>query len=206
MCLSNTTVEEQVFAIPTAELWKILTYDKAGLIKGNSDVLNRIVQHGLFRKRSELEEDPSFKQLIPYGVISHNGSYYLFRRTSGQTEKRLLNQLHLGVGGHMNPGGTGVLDEQYLAGELKREFFEEVRLFNGCTIENIAFIGFINDDSIPVSRVHLGLLYEIRVSDKYVAIHETDKMKAEWVAKADLPAYYDRMETWTRIAYDQYIR
>lgn len=205
MCLNNTALEEQVFAIPTAELWKILTYDDAGLIKGNSDVLNRIVQHGLFRKRSALEEDPSFKQLIPYGIISHHGSYYLFRRTSGQTEKRLLNQLHLGVGGHMNPGRTGVLDEHYLVDELKREFFEEVRLFNGCTIENIAFIGFINDDSIPVSRVHLGLLYEIRVSGKDVAIHETDKMEAAWIAKTDLAAVYDRMETWTRIAFDQYI-
>ncbi len=205
MCLSSTTLEESVFAIPTAELWKILTYNAEGLIKGNGDVLSRILQQGLFRKRSALEEDPSFKQLIPYGIISQKESYYLFRRTSGQTEKRLLNQLHLGVGGHMNPGRTGVLDEQYLVDELKREFFEEVRLFNGCVIENIAFIGFINDDSLPVSRVHLGLLFDIRVSNPSVAIHETDKMEAAWIAKADLPAYYDRMETWTRIAFDQYI-
>jgi predicted NUDIX family phosphoesterase len=202
----NTTLEEYVFAIPTAELWKILTYNEEGLIKGNRNDLQRIVQHGSFHRRSALEEDPSFKQIIPYGIISHDESYYLFKRTSGQTEKRLLNQLHLGVGGHMNPGGTGVLDEQYLIGELKREFLEEVRLFNGCVIENIAFIGLINDDSIPVSRVHLGLLYDIRVSSTNVAIHETDKMEAAWIAKADLAAYYNRMETWTRIAFDWYIK
>jgi predicted NUDIX family phosphoesterase len=199
-------LEESVFAIPIAELWNILTHTPEGLIKGDRDVLNRIVRHGLFRKRGDLEDDPSFKQLIPYGIISHDESYYLFRRTSGQTEKRLLNQLHLGVGGHMNPGSSAVLDEQYLIGELKREFFEEVRLFNACVIENIDFIGFINDDSLPVSRVHLGLLYDIRVSSKFVMINETDKMEAAWIAKADLEAYYDKMETWTRIAFDQYIK
>ena len=69
MCINNTTLEELVLAIPTDDLWELLTYKEIGLIKGNRDVLNRIVQNGLFRKRSELEEDPSFKQIIPYAII-----------------------------------------------------------------------------------------------------------------------------------------
>ena len=93
MCLTITDLEESVFAISTDDLWKLLTYTEKGLIKGNSDVLNRIVQYGLFRKRSELEEDPSFKQIIPYAIISNKESFYLFKRTSGQTEKRLHNKL-----------------------------------------------------------------------------------------------------------------
>ena len=71
MCLTSVTLEELVFAIPTDDLWKLLTYKEIGLIKENSDVLNRIIQNGLFRKRSELERDPSFKQLIPYAIISN---------------------------------------------------------------------------------------------------------------------------------------
>lgn len=206
MCLNNTHLEESVFAIPTGALWKLLTYKEKGLIKGNRDVLNRIVQHGLFRKRSELEEDPAFKQIIPYGIISHNESYYLFQRTSGQAEKRLQNKLHLGVGGHMNPGRSEGPGEEYLIDELKRELFEEVRLINGCVIEKIEFIGFINDDSIPVGRVHFGLLYNIHVSSEYLEINEPDKMTAVWVAKTDLAEYYENMETWSRFAIDQYIR
>ncbi len=199
-------MEELVFAIPTDVLWKLLTYKEKGLIKGNSDVLNRIVQNGLFRKRSELEEDPSFKQIIPYAIISNKESFYLFTRTSRQTEKRLHNKLHLGVGGHMNPGSSKEPGEQYLINELKREFFEEVKLLNGCLIEDIEFIGFINDDSIPVGRVHIGLLYNIHVSNKYVVINETDKMSADWIDKTDLADYYEEMETWTKIAIDYYIK
>ncbi len=206
MCLNNTALEESVFAIPTSELWKLLAYNENGLIRGNSHDLNRIVQHGQFRKRSELEEDPSFKQIIPYGIISHEEFYYLFTRKPGQREKRLQYKLHLGVGGHVNPGSAMVPGDQYLVNELKREFIEEVKPFNGCMIEDIEFIGFINDESIPVSRVHIGLLYDIHVSNKNLAVNEPEKMKAEWIAKADLADYYEKMETWTRIAFDQYIR
>jgi len=223
VCLTGITLEELVFAIPTDDLWKLLTYKETGLIKGNSHVLNRIVQNGLFRKRSELEKDPSFKQIIPYAIISNkepesrtwldklrgvrqNQSFYLFKRTSGQTEKRLHNKLHLGVGGHMNPGTSNEPDEQYLINELKRELFEELRLLNGCLIKAIEFIGFINDDSISVGRVHIGLLYNIHISNKDVVINETDKMTAEWVDINNLIEYYEEMETWTKIAIEYYIK
>ena len=199
-------MEELVFAFPTDGLWKLIPYKKQGLIKENSEVLKRIVQNGLFRKRSELEEDPSFKQVIPYAVISNNESFCLFKRRSGQTEKRLHNKLSLGVGGHMNPGNSRESDDQYLINELKRELFEEVRLLNGCAIEDIEFIGFINDDTIPVGRVHIGLLYNIHVSSKNVVINETDKMTADWVDKPDLAEFYEGMETWTKIIFDSYIK
>jgi len=199
-------LEELVFAIPTNLLWKLLTYKEKGLIKENSEVLKRVVENGLFRKRSELEEDPSFKQIIPYAIVSYNESFYLFKRTSGQTEKRLHNKFSLGVGGHMNPGNSNEANEQYLINELKRELFEEVKLLNACLIEDIEFIGFINDDTIPVGNVHIGLLYDIQVSNKDVVINETDKMTADWIDKPDLAEFYEVMETWTKITFDYYIK
>ena len=199
-------MEVLVFAIPTDEFWKLITYEEKGLIKDNSEVLKRIVQHGLFRKRSELEEDPSFKQVIPYAIISNKESFCLFKRTSKQTEKRLHNKFSLGVGGHMNPSNSKESKEQYLINELKRELFEEVKLLNGCLIEDIEFIGFINDDTISVGSVHIGLLYNIHVSNKNVVINETDKMTADWIDKPDLAEFYEGMETWAKIIFDYYIK
>jgi len=199
-------LEELVFAIPTVELWELITYKEVGLIKENSEVLKEVVQNGLFRKRSELEEDPSFKQIIPYAIISHKESFCLFKRTSGQTETRLHNKFSLGVGGHMNPGSSKESKEQYLINELKREFFEEVKLLNACLIEEIEFVGFINDDSISVGSVHIGLLYNIHLSSKDVVINEMDKMTADWIDKLNLAEFYEGMETWTRITFDYYIK
>jgi predicted NUDIX family phosphoesterase len=209
-------MEELVFASPTEGLWKLMTYKKKGLIKGNSEVLKKIIQNGLFLKRSELEEDPSFKQIIPYAIISNkepersgvgqSRSFYLFRRSSRQAEKRLHNKFSLGVGGHMNPADSMESEEQYLTDELKRELYEEVKLLNGCLIDDIEFIGFINDDTIPVGRVHIGLLYNIHVSNKEVYINETNKMTAEWIHESNLAEFYKGMETWTKIAFDFYIK
>jgi predicted NUDIX family phosphoesterase len=206
VCLNRTDLEESVFAIPTEKLWKLLTYKETGSITGSGEVLNRIVQHGLFRRRSELEEDPSFKQVIPYAIISSHDSFFVFRRISGQAEKRLHNKLHMGVGGHMNPGSSKETGEQYLISELKREFFEEVRLLDACVINDIEFIGFINDDSIPVGRVHIGLLYIIRLSNQNIVVNETDKMTGEWIDRKDISGYYEEMETWTKIAMDHLLK
>jgi len=209
-------MDESVFAFPTDELWRLTPYKKKGLIKGKSEVLKRIVQNGLFLRRSELEEDPSFKQIIPYAIISNkepersgvrqSQSFYLFKRTSKQTEKRLHNKFSLGVGGHINPDNFTESKEQYLTDELKRELYEEVRLLNGCLIEDIEFIGFINDDTIPVGSVHIGLLYNIHVSNKEVYINETDKMTAAWIDKSNLAEFYEGMETWSKITFDFYIK
>lgn len=67
------------------------------------------------------------------------------------------------------------------------------------------FIGFINDDTISVGSVHIGLLYNIHVSDKDVVINETEMMTADWIDKPDLAEFYEGMETWTKIAFDCYI-
>jgi predicted NUDIX family phosphoesterase len=199
-------MDELVFAFPTDELWKLMTYKKKGLIKENGEVLRKIAENGLFLRRSESEKDPSFKQIIPYAIISNKGSFYLFRRTSGQTEKRLHNKFSLGVGGHMNPADSKESNEQYITDELKRELFEEVKLLNGCLIENIEFIGFINDDTISVGRVHIGRLYNIHVSNNEVYVKEADKMTADWIDKSNLSEFYEGMETWTRITFDFYIK
>ena len=106
----------------------------------------------------------------------------------------------------MNPGGPMESKEHYLIDELKRELNEEVKLLNGCLIEDIEFIGFINDDTIAVGRAHIGLLYNIRVSNKELYINETDKMTAEWIEKSALAEFYEGMETWSKIVFDFYIK
>jgi predicted NUDIX family phosphoesterase len=184
----------------------MLTYKEQGLIHGTSDQLDLIVQKGVFRKRKELENDPLFKQIISYAVISNNGSYFLFTRKQGQAEKRLLNKISLGVGGHMNPGSSGTMTAQYCTDELKRELKEELRFENDCHAEKIEFIGFINDDTIPVGRVHIGLLYNIHLSNKMVSVNEPDKLTAAWRDKNDLSELYDGMETWSRIAFNHLIK
>jgi len=106
----------------------------------------------------------------------------------------------------MNPGNSKEPEEKYIINELRREFFEEVVLSNDCLIEDIEFIGLINDDTVSVGSVHIGFLYNIRVTNKNVSVNETDNMTAEWIEKSGLADFYDRMETWAQISLDYYIK
>lgn len=190
---------EQILAIPTENVWNILNYQEKGVIKAlDVDIMDKLLLHGVFRPRNILEEDSSYKQIIPYAVICYGNEVYMFRRLNKQTEARLHNKCSLGVGGHMNPYGDKI-DIDYLHHELEREMHEEVKLGEGCEIVDMKPVGFINDDLSEVGKVHLGVLYHIIVSNNHIEINETEKMTGEWVAISDLTKYYSNMETWSQL-------
>lgn len=190
---------EQILAIPAENVWNILNYQEKGVIKAlDVDIMDKLLLHGVFRPRNILEEDPSYKQIIPYAVICYGNEVYMFRRLNKQTEARLHNKCSLGVGGHMNPYGDKI-DIDYLHHELEREMHEEVKLGEGCEIVDMKPVGFINDDLSEVGKVHLGVLYHITVSNNHIEINETEKMTGEWVAISDLAKYYSNMETWSQL-------
>ena len=190
---------EQILAIPTENVWNILNYQEKGVIKAlDVDIMDKLLLHGVFRPRNILEEDSSYKQIIPYAVICYGNEVYMFRRLNKQTEARLHNKCSLGVGGHMNPYGHKI-NTDYLHHELEREMHEEVKLGEGCEIVDMKPVGFINDDLSEVGKVHLGVLYLITVSNNHIEINETEKMTGEWVAISDLAKYYSNMETWSQL-------
>ena len=190
---------EQILAIPTENVWNILNYQEKGVIKAlDVDIMDKLLLHGVFRPRNILEEDSSYKQIIPYAVICYGNEVYMFRRLNKQTEARLHNKCSLGVGGHMNPYGDKI-DIDYLHHELEREMHEEVKLGECCEIVDMKPVGFINDDLSEVGKVHLGVLYHITVSNNHIEINETEKMTGEWVAISDLEKYYSNMETWSQL-------
>lgn len=193
---------ELTLAVPTSKLWQILEYKENAVIKViDKDIMTKILSEGIFEQRNILENDPSHKQIIPYAVICCGDEVYLFHRTKKQTESRLHNLYSLGVGGHMNPFGDK-LDLAYMHHELEREMTEEVLMHDECRVERIEPVGFINDDTNEVGKVHLGVLYNIILNNKSLEVNEKDKMTGMWIKKDDLHKYYPQMESWTKIYVD----
>lgn len=190
---------EMTLAVTTKELWELVNYEKDAVIKiQDADIMDKILSHGIFEHRNLLEDDPNFKQIIPYAVISCRNMVYVFHRLDKQTEKRLHNLYSLGVGGHMNPNGM-VLNTAYLHSQLQREMNEEVNVHDDCKIESLTPIGFINDDTNEVGKVHLGILYRIELSNTNIEIREREKMTGKWVHKNQLCDFYPQMETWSQL-------
>src|SRR3989442_10503516 len=71
---------------------------------GVEEYLLRVREYGVFRPRAGVEEDPSFKQIIPYLLVRHRGRLFLVQRSTEGGETRLHGKYSIGVGGHMKPG------------------------------------------------------------------------------------------------------
>jgi predicted NUDIX family phosphoesterase len=165
-------------------------------------ILNAILENHTFMARNVAEYDYNFKQVIPYVIIRHDKSYLLLKRTSKQTESRLHDKYSLGIGGHINPILTTSSAGDIILHGLFKELNEEVLTEKP---GNLEFLGVINDESSSVSRVHLGLVYILELLSSEYKILESEKMSGQWADADELSAYYDMMETWSQIVYDNFV-
>ncbi|MCU0702899.1 MAG: phosphoesterase [Fimbriiglobus sp.] len=144
-----------------------------------------------YRPRSEVETDPSYKQLIPYVVLRCEGEVFHYRRGGSGTEARLHAKRSIGIGGHINPSdGT----DAYTAGML-RELHEEVAI--GTHTANPP-IGFINDDSTPVGQVHLGVVHVFELSEPHATAREASIADGGFATVSMLLQASEQFETWSQ--------
>jgi predicted NUDIX family phosphoesterase len=186
--------EEQVLVIPTAVLREAGIFQ--GLSRDVAHYLPRLLdpRHFSFLPRGRAEEDPTFKQLIPYVVLKHGDQVFHYRRGQGAGEKRLRALRSVGIGGHINPIDHTTSEHPYRDGML-REVAEEIEL---SSTYRETLLGFINDDSLPVGQVHLGIVHVFELDGPNVARREVDVMETGFAPLAQLLRERETFETWSQ--------
>ncbi|TMJ01793.1 MAG: NUDIX hydrolase [Bacillati bacterium ANGP1] len=150
------------------------------------------------KPRAGVEEDPSFKQIIPYLLVRHRGRLFLVQRSTEGGETRLHGKYSIGVGGHINRGDVEGAQDVIAAG-LKRELEEEL-LIRGTW--QARPVGVLNDDSNPVGQVHFGLVHVVEVDSPDISVRESDTLAGRLAALQDVRAVRGHMETWSRLILD----
>ena len=188
---------ERVLVVPGAEL------DRLGRFQGFCPDAERYLAALLvpammeYRPRSEVEDDPSLKQLIPYVVLKSGDSVFCYTRGKSQGEARLHRRRSLGVGGHVaeeDADGRRSFEAYEMA--MKRELDEEVEVNSPGRMQ---LVGLINDDSTPVGSVHLGVVHLFELDLPLVTPREEGLAEPEFVRIADLGQSWDEFETWSQI-------
>jgi predicted NUDIX family phosphoesterase len=162
-----------------------------------AELQTAVQAHGRFMDRPLAEEDPAFKQLIPYVVLRDGGLVYLMERTDAGGDARLHGKASIGVGGHLNPVDLG---EDPLTDGLRREWSEELV---ADWEPQFRLVGLLNDDSNPVGSVHLGVVFEVEAAGRLVEVRERDKLTGRFATEDEIRAAWDRMETWSRLVASQ---
>ena len=193
---------EHVLVVPTK------LFHRLGHFQGFTEDIDRYLEellspeHASYHPRSEMEQDPSFKQLIPYVIFRYTDaegivSVFAYTRGKGQGEKRLHAKRSIGIGGHISIDDTQSSDDLHPYHEgMRRELEEEVHID---TPYREQCVGLINDDETDVGRVHLGVVHIFDVDEPAVRPREDEIIDTGFVPVDELLADLDRFETWSQI-------
>lgn len=146
--------------------------------------------------RDKAENDPAFKQVIPYIVIMDKDRQHVAIYNRNGTEGRLHGKWSLGVGGHINPMPEARHDfEISLLLNMKRELDEEFK--SRPQDDEIYFWGTINYDTDDVGQVHLGVVYWIQTEHPELYIPGEELHCFQWIQKAHLKP--EEFEIWSQM-------
>jgi predicted NUDIX family phosphoesterase len=197
-------MDEMIYAIEVDELFSgVNKFNK--FIEMDTNILANIEEYTKIMKRSDCEENPTIKHLIPYIFLTTpTNKIFVTRRTSNQTESRLHNKASIGVGGHVGEfsDSMDIYNNVYFGAirELNEELYGvEIETLMGDHL-NLKLIGFVNYDADEVGQVHFGMVYHLLVNDiliPEISIKETENMMGEWMP-IDASFMIDNYETWSR--------
>lgn len=194
---------ERVLVVPTA-VFRGLGYFQ-GFSAETSRYLPELLNetHTSYRPRNEMEQDPIFKQLIPYVIFRHTDAsgqvtVFQYTRGKGQGEGRLHSKRSVGIGGHISAEDLATTNghSAVYAEGMRRELEEEVAID---TPYSERCVGLINDDETEVGRVHLGVVHLVDVEEPKVTPRETEIIEAGFKPISDLLADLSGFETWSQI-------
>ena len=169
----------------------------------NKDFQGIILDNYEYVKRGEAEEDESLKQPIGYSVlVDENGRVFAYQRAKkddAYTEKRLQGKWSWGVGGHVDK--VDDKSKNPIKASMMRELEEEV-VING-DLKEMLVLGYINDDSDSVGRVHFGVLYMVKI-DGGVESGDGEITNEDFRTVSQLKEIVDdgdnEVEEWSKIA------
>ena len=192
--------DEQILVVNRKELFNNEENHFYGFIEKTDEKTKRIIntfESYEVKRRGDMEENPNYKQLISYVLLKDitTGEVLVYKRLVGGGEARLHGKASVGIGGHMNEVEGKTIFEM-LKINAARELNEEVGVSEEDALNNLHFIGLINDDKTEVGQVHIGVVYECKVDKQLVEVKEDDTLVIKWMTGEEAKAE-ENYETWS---------
>jgi predicted NUDIX family phosphoesterase len=193
--------DEKIMVYPRAVTPNLPLY---GLFQDET-LLPRALAHMEFGWRSRMETDPAYKQLIPYCMLRHGTRLICYRRSTGGGETRLHGLYSLGWGGHVNSGDQvlPLWNDAIITQTFYRELKEEIDVKIN---RSPRLVGFINDDTTEVGKVHLGIVFEYWLDEPQFKRHNKQgQEKVAFLELDEIVAAKAGYESWSQIVIDEYL-
>ena len=186
---------EKILCISTDNLFRLGKW--SGLKTDGLDKYIKLLnEESEFRVREELEQDPSYKQVITQVILRYKDKYFLHRQVN-RSEERLNSLCPLALGGHTEEfdmvEGKNILDVA-----LDRELHEEVDLQSKILKKELLGLIYIEDEN-PVNAVHVGLFYVYDLDGTNVHTKEEGLEDIGFVSLEYLKSNKETLTFWSRV-------
>jgi len=195
------TADENVLVFPRS------VFEKLGVFQGFKREVNQYLpsildpKNNSFLARAKAENDPSYKQIIPYVIVTDGKNILHYVRGKKAGEQRLIAKGSIGIGGHINDEDHSLFAVGFQAFQeaVEREVREELTIQGSFDAKPA---GLINDDSTEVGRVHFGVVHVLFRTPEKVKKNEQVITQVEFVQIDELKSKRDHMETWSQLCLD----
>lgn len=161
-------------------------------------------------KREHLENDNSFRQVIPYIAFKNEkGEFLTYTRTKNANEARLHKKISVGFGGHMDATDVvfneeSVLDSHASIKEcIKREVIEELgdEVYTKIkpSLDKFSISKLIIDDTSEVEEVHMAILIVLSVKSFEVFSEDPSIKMLGFLSKEQIKDIDGDIEPWSEI-------
>lgn len=156
-------------------------------------------------RRRNAEDDPSVIQLVSAFIVKHDKKFLTYKRTKRLPESRLHGFYSVAFGGHLNPSDVlhmfNIFEPAQSRAWLTRELDEELRIDASQNhITDFSYVGVLYDDSQPVSRQHLGLVYQVTLASENYSIGERGfLMDSRFETLPEMQARLSDFENWSAL-------
>lgn len=151
-------VDPEILVVPRHALKDLLSDNPSAF--GTDDAVKRIQSiiesDGEYRKRTEVESDTSFVQIVPCGALLHQGRVFLFQRHDENPKSSLYGKYTIWQGCHVVRPTDGQRSLHTILEALQSRIAQS--LFISRQLSN-RFVGYTWDDSDSVDGRHLGLIF-----------------------------------------------
>lgn len=185
--------DEYVLVFPASLLRDIGPFQ--GLNFDLDRYIEAIEKDHIFLRRADVEEDTNYKQLIPYVILHHKKKILSYRRGTLLSEKRLLHDYSIGIGGHISVNDPNLFTTSYEEG-MRREVQEEIYIDSEYESNAVALL---NDDSNDVGKVHFGIIHVFDLERPKIRKREKSITESQFRSPQELKRDIEKYENWSQI-------
>ena len=161
-------VNPEVLVVPRQALETLLSVDPCAFIPNaaTEQIWKIIESKGEYRKRTEVEPDKSFIQIVPCGVLLHEGRVFLFQRHDRNPKSHLYGKSTIWQGCHVGHPDDGQQSKFTVLEALQTRITQSLYISRKLQSD---FVGYTWDNSERGDGGHLGLIYRMDIKSPELA-------------------------------------